>query len=89
MGGYGYGVAAPRVYGAYGAYGYHPYASSVPMAITRMRIVTVIIPTIAVKSDAQRKPTVHGPESQQWQSLMDRAKIAQAALRSMTSLIGQ
>jgi len=22
----GYGVAAPRVYGAYGAYGYHPYA---------------------------------------------------------------
>jgi hypothetical protein len=22
----GYGVGAPRVYGAYGAYGYHPYA---------------------------------------------------------------
>jgi hypothetical protein len=22
----GYGVAVPRVYGAYGAYGYHPYA---------------------------------------------------------------
>jgi hypothetical protein len=22
----GYGVAAPRVYGAYGGYGYHPYA---------------------------------------------------------------
>ena len=25
MGGYGYGVAVPRVYGAYGGYGYHPY----------------------------------------------------------------
>ena len=63
MGGYGYGVAAPRVYGAYGAYGIipTPIPTRVPMAITRMRIVTVIIPTIAVKSDAQRKPTVHGP----------------------------